>query len=66
MKTSVIILLLFPCHQTHSLNPRREPDVVGSIPGRDRPTSLKLEVQSSPLGSQDYGSSTMTAPPVSG
>ena len=40
--------------------------IVGSIPGRDRPKSLKLIVVAFPLGAQDYGNSTTTGPPVSG
>ena len=48
--------------------PSREQEVVGSIPGRDRPKYLKLEVGlvAFPLGAQDYGNSTTTGPPVSG
>ena len=44
----------------------RELEVIGSIPGRDRPTSFKRVVVAFPLGAQDYGNSTMTDPPVSG
>ena len=42
-------------------------EVVGSIPGRDRPKSFTLVVVASPppLGAQDYGNSTTTGPPVS-
>ena len=46
--------------------PPREQEVVGSIPGRDRPKSLKLVVVAFLLGAQDYGSSTRNGPPVSG
>ena len=46
--------------------PPREHKVMGSIPGRNRPKSLKLVVVAFPLGTQDYGNSTMTGPPVSG
>ena len=45
--------------------PPHEQEVVGSIPGRDRPKSLKLVVVAAPLGAQDYGSSTVIGPPVS-
>ena len=41
-------------------------EVVGSIPGCDRPMSVKLVVVAFLLGAQDYGNSTMTGPPVSG
>ena len=40
--------------------------VVGSIPGRDRPKSLKVVVVAFPFGAQDYGNSITTEPPVSG
>ena len=43
----------------------REREVLDSIPGRDRPKSLKLVVVAFPLGAQDYGNSTATGPPVS-
>ena len=46
--------------------PTHEGEVVGSIPGRDRPKSLKLVVVAFSLGPQDYGNSTTTGPPVSG
>ena len=46
--------------------PTSEREVVGSIPGRERPKSLKLVVVASPLGAQDDGNSTTTGPPVSG
>ena len=46
--------------------PPRERDVVGSNPGRDRPKSIKLVVVAFPFGTQDYGNSTTTGPPVSG
>ena len=39
---------------------------VGSIPGHDRRKSLKLVVVAFPLGTQDYGNSTMTGLPVAG
>ena len=41
-------------------------EVVGSIPGCDRPKSLKLVVAAFPLGAQDHGNSTTTGPQVSG
>ena len=44
----------------------REREYVGSIPGRDRPKSLKVVVVASPLGAQDYWNSTATCPLVSG
>ena len=37
-----------------------------SISDRDRPKSLKLVVVAFPVGTQDYGKSTTTGPPVSG
>ena len=40
--------------------------VVGSIPSRDRPKSLKVVVMAFPLGAQDYENSTTIGPPVSG
>ena len=43
-----------------------EREVMGSIPVRDRPKSLKLVVVAFPLGAQDYGNSIMTGPPLSG
>ena len=46
--------------------PPHEREFVGSIPGRDTPKSLKLVVVAFPLGTQDYGNSTTTGPPVSG
>ena len=42
----------------------REWEVVGSIRSRDRPKSLQLVVVAIPVGTQDYGNSTMTAWPV--
>ena len=41
-------------------------EVVGSIPGRNRPKSLKLVVVAFPLGAQEYGNSTTTGQSVSG
>ena len=41
-------------------------EVVSSIPGCDRPKSLKLVVAAFPLGTQDYGNRNTTGPPVSG
>ena len=52
----LFLLLEMPC----------ECEVVGLIPGHDRPKSLKLVVEASPLGVQEYGNSTTTGPPVSG
>ena len=49
--------------------PPREWEVVGSIPGRDKPKSLKLVVVGQtppPPRRSDYGNSTATDPPVSG
>ena len=46
--------------------PPREREVMGSIPGRYRPKSLKLVVVAFPLGVQEYGKSTTTGPPESG
>ena len=48
--------------------PSREREVVGSIPGRDIPNSLRLVVGlvAVPLGIQVYGNSITTGPPVSG
>ena len=43
-----------------------EREVVGSIPSRNRPKSLKLVAAAFPLGAQDYGNSATTGPPVSG
>ena len=40
--------------------PPREREVMGSIPGRDRPESLKLAVVAFLLGAQDYGNNTTT------
>ena len=37
-----------------------------SIPGCNRPKSLKLVVVDFPLGAQDYGNGTTTGPLVSG
>ena len=45
--------------------PRCEHEVMGSIRGPDRPKSLKLVVVAVLLGTQDYGNSTTTGPPVS-
>ena len=39
---------------------------VGLNPSHDRPNSLKLVVMAFPLGTQGYGNSTTTGPPVSG
>ena len=46
----------------------RKREIMGSIPGRDKPKSLKLEtlVVAFPLDAQDYGNSTTTGPPVLG
>ena len=44
--------------------PPREREVVGSIPGRDGPKSLKLVVVAFSLGAQDYGNSASTSRPV--
>ena len=41
-------------------------EVVGSIPGHNKPKSLKLLVVAFPLRAQDYGNSTTSGPPVSG
>ena len=46
--------------------PPREWEVVGSIPDRGRPKSLKLVVVAFPLGAQDHGNRTTTGLPVSG
>ena len=46
--------------------PPRELKLMGSIPGRDRPNSLKLVEVAFPLSGQDYGNSTTTGLPVSG
>ena len=43
-----------------------EREIVGSIPGCDRPKSLKLVVVAFSLGAQDYGNSTTTGLPLSG
>ena len=51
---------------SHLLDPPREREVVGPIPGCDRPKSLKLLVVAFPLGAQNYGNSTATGQPVSG
>ena len=40
--------------------PPPEWEVVGLIPGCDRPKSFKLVVVAFPLGAQDYGNSTTT------
>ena len=47
-------------------HPPREWYVMGSIPGLDRPKSLKLVVLVFSLGAQGYGNSTTTGSPVSG
>ena len=46
--------------------PPREQEVVASIPGRDRPKSLKVVIVAFPLGAEDYGNCTTTGLPVSG
>ena len=46
--------------------PPRERQVMGSIPCRDRPQSLKLVAVASPLGTEDYGNRPTTDPPLSG
>ena len=46
--------------------PPCEQEVVGSIQGHNRPEFSELVVVAFPLGTKDYGSSTMTGPPVSG
>ena len=46
--------------------PHHKWQIVGSIPGHNRPKSLKLVVVAFPLGAQDCGNSTTTGPPVSG
>ena len=43
----------------------RERQVVGLIPSRNKPKSLKLVEVAFPFGAQDYGKSTMTCSPVS-
>ena len=53
-------------HGSHVHVSPREREVMGSIPGLKRPKSLKLVVVAFPLGTQDYGNSTTTGPPVSG
>ena len=51
-----LVIRVSPCEQ----------EVMGSIPGRDKPKSFKLVVVASPVGAQDYGNSTTTCPPVLG
>ena len=63
---AVILLLTTATVALWLERPPREREVVGSIPGRDRPKSLKLVVVAFPLGAQDYGNSTTAGPPVSG
>ena len=71
-------LQCFLCHNSFSLpiyrttavaqwseRPPCEHKVMGSIPGSDRPKSLKLVVVAFPISAQDYGSSSTTGPPVS-
>ena len=43
-----------------------EREALGSIPGRNRPKSLRLLVVAFPLCAQDYGNSITTDPPESG
>ena len=44
--------------------PHREQECEGSIPGFDRPKSIKMAAVASHLGAQDHGDSIMTGPPV--
>ena len=64
----VVILLVNPCSEFDLWleRPPHEREVTGSIPGRDRPKSLKLVVVAFPFGAQNYGNTTTTGLLVSG